>query len=63
MLNQYGIYIASMLYACCAGYSSNNVFIKLNPYHAELIKLPHPLLLVSQSDYLIQAADTNSRTE
>ena len=35
----------------------------LNPCHAEYIKMPHPFLLVSQSDYLIQIVDINSHTE
>ena len=32
----------------------------INPYHAEYIKMPHPLLISSQSDYLIQVFDRNS---
>ena len=32
----------------------------INPCHAELIKMPCPLLIFSQSDYLIQVVDTNS---
>ena len=35
----------------------------INPCHAELIKLPCPLLIFSQSDYLIQIVDINSHTE
>ena len=34
-----------------------------NPCPAELIKMPHPFLTVSQSDYLIQIVDVNSHTE
>ena len=32
----------------------------LNPCHAEYIKMPRPLLIASQSDYLIQVFDRNS---
>ena len=32
----------------------------LYPCHAEKIKMPRPLLISSQSDYLIQVFDTNS---
>ena len=31
-----------------------------NSGHAEYIKMPHPLLIFSQSDYLIWVVDTNS---
>ena len=34
----------------------------LNPCHAELIKMPHPFLIFSQSYYLIQIIDINSHT-
>ena len=34
-----------------------------NPCHAEEIMLPHPLLIFSQSDYLIQIVAINSHTE
>ena len=34
----------------------------INPCHAEYIKMPHPLLIFSQSDYLIQIVYTNSHT-
>ena len=38
--------------------------IKLqNPCHAELIKMPRPLLIVSQSDCLIQVVYINSHTD
>ena len=37
--------------------------IRFHPCHAEYIKTPHPLLIFSQSDYLIQVVDTNSHTE
>ena len=36
--------------------------IILNPCHAEYIKMSHPLLIISQSEYLIQVVDTNSHT-
>ena len=35
----------------------------LNPCNAESIKMLHPLLLISQSDYLIQVVDIISNTE
>ena len=35
---------------------------KLTPLHAEQIKMPRLLLILSQSDYLIQVVDTNSYT-
>ena len=35
----------------------------LNPCHAEQIKMPHPLLIFSQSEYLIHVVDTNSHAE
>ena len=34
----------------------------INPCHAELTKMPRPLLIFSQSDYLIQVVHTNSPT-
>ena len=34
----------------------------INPCHAEYIKMPCPLLVFSQSDYLIQLVHTNSNT-
>ena len=34
----------------------------VNPCHAEQIKMPRPLQIFGQSDYLIQAVDTNSHT-
>ena len=37
-------------------------YIFLNPCHAEYIKMPHPLLIFSQSDYLVQTVNTNSHT-
>ena len=40
-----------------------NVFIPLNPCHDEQIKMPLPLLIVSQSDHLIPEDDTNSHIE
>ena len=33
-----------------------------NPYPAEKIKMPRPLLIFSQSDYLIQIVDINLHT-
>ena len=30
-------------------------YFAINPCHAEYIKKPHPLLIFSQSDYLIQS--------
>ena len=35
----------------------------VNPCHAELIKMPRPLQIFSQSNYLIQNVDNNSYTE
>ena len=35
-------------------------FLIINHCHAEYIKLSRPLLIFSQSDYLIQIVDTNS---
>ena len=35
---------------------------QLNPCHAELIKMPHPLLIFSQSDCFIPGMDINSHT-
>ena len=37
--------------------------IYINPCHAEKIKMPCPLLIFSQSDYLIQVLDANVHTE
>ena len=34
--------------------------LAVNPYHAEQIKIPCPLLIFSQSDYFIQIVDINS---
>ena len=34
----------------------------LKPCHPELMKMPHPFLIFSQSDYLIQIVDINSYT-
>ena len=34
----------------------------INPCYAEYIKMPCPLLIFSQSDYLIQIDDINSHT-
>ena len=34
----------------------------VNPYPTELSKMPRPLLIFSQSDYLIPVVDTNSQT-
>ena len=39
------------------------VMININPCPAELIKMPHPLLIVSQPDSLIQIVDINSHSE
>ena len=36
---------------------------RINPCHAELIKMPLPLPIFSQSVYLIQVVDINSHTE
>ena len=38
-------------------------YAEFNPCHAEYIKMAHPLLIFSQSDYLIQIVDINSNTE
>ena len=35
---------------------------KFNPYHAEYIKMARPLLIFSQSDYLIQVVGKNVHT-
>ena len=35
----------------------------INPCHTDWIKMPRPLLIVSQSDYLIQIVHTNSHTK
>ena len=35
----------------------------VHPCHAESIKMPRPLLIFSQSDYLIQVVDINSHTK
>ena len=32
----------------------------LNPFHAEKIKMPRPLIILSQSDSFIQIVDINS---
>ena len=34
----------------------------INPCPAEYIKMPHPFLIFSQSDYLMQIVATNSHT-
>ena len=34
--------------------------LEINPCHAEWIKMPRPLLISSQSDYLIRIFDRNS---
>ena len=39
-----------------------HMLIYIYPCHAEKIKMPCPLLIFSQSDYLIQVVDTNSHT-
>ena len=39
------------------GVKTTNFQKSLHPYHAEYIPMPHPLLIVSQSDYLIQIVD------
>ena len=36
------------------------ILIRFYPCHAEYIKMPRPLLIFCQSDYLIQVVDTNS---
>ena len=41
----------------------NLEFWHINFCHAEWITMPRPLLIFSQSDYLIQVVDTNSNTE
>ena len=38
-------------------------WMAINPCHAEYYKMLHPLLTVSQSDYMIQVVDTNSYTK
>ena len=35
---------------------------RIHPCHAEYIKMPLPLPIFSQSDYLIQVVDINSHT-
>ena len=37
-----------------------NSRIRINPCHAEYIKMPCPLLIFSQSHYLIRVFDRNS---
>ena len=39
-----------------------NVSCPLNPCPAEYIKMPHPFLVFSQSNYLIQIVDINLHT-
>ena len=53
-----GIYSGSVLFAFHPA-----DFRCINPCHAEWIKMPHPLLLVSQLDSLTQIVDINSHTE
>ena len=43
-------------------YDLNNVKRDVNPCPAELIKMPRPLPIFSQSDHLIQIAGINSHT-
>ena len=43
--------------------SMNKYEKHINPCHVEQIKMPHPLLVLSQSDYLVKVVDTNSNTE
>ena len=38
------------------------LWLTLNLCHAEYIKIPHPFLIFSQSDYLIKIVDINSHT-
>ena len=40
--------------------SSQKQILSFNPCHAEYIKMPRPLLISSQSDYLIRVFDRNS---
>ena len=41
----------------------DSITSKVNPCHAEKIKMPQPLPIFSQSDYLIHVVDINSHTE
>ena len=52
-----------MLFPICDHLCSLCYFLNLNPCHAKEIKMPHPLLNVSQSDYLIKVIDINSHTK
>ena len=36
--------------------------VMFNPCPVEYIKMPHPFLIFSQSDYLIETVDINSHT-
>ena len=50
-------------YAYCSRYKGVfRRFFFVNPYPAEFIKMPRPLLIFSQSDHLIQIVDINSHT-
>ena len=42
--------------------NEKNISFVFNPCHAVWIKMPHPLLIFSQSEYLILVVDTNSHT-
>ena len=44
-------------------YCMLNSFCSINPCHAEYIKMPCPLLISNQSDYLFQVVDTNSHSK
>ena len=46
--------MSSVMTECCC---------MVNPCHAEYIRMPCPLLIFNQSDYLIQVVDINSITE
>ena len=46
---------------CLLRQTKINMVPLINPCPAELIKMPHPLLVFSQSDYFIQIVDINSQ--
>ena len=42
---------------------ASGAMANINPCHAEYIRMPRPLLIFSQSDWLIQVVDINSNNE
>ena len=47
----------------CGACKGKIIVLAINPCHAEYIKMPCPLPIFNQSDYLIQNTDRNSHTE